>query len=139
MSEARDWSAEMARMNRAPFFRLLGMEVAELAGGYARLTVPPDPRLNSILGALHGGVLSSLCDSAVAMALFTVIEPDARPVTLELNINYLRPVLGSPISAEARILSRGRTIAVGDVEITDGPGRLIARSRATYMVLAPSP
>ena len=136
MREDIDWEAKKTEMNRAPYFQLLGIKVVELAEGYARLTVPVIERMNSVLGALHGGVLSSLADSAVAMALFTMIEPREKPVTVELNINYLRPVQGDEAIAEARIVSRGRTIAVGDVDITDKSGRLVAKSRATYVVVA---
>ncbi len=136
MSQGRDWDAEMARMNRAPYFQLLGMEVVELAEGYARLIVPVEDSMNSVLGVLHGGVLSSLADSAVAMALFTMIGPGEKPVTVELNINYLKPVRGSQLTAEAHIVSRGRRIAVGDVDITDGLDHIIAKSRATYMVVS---
>ncbi len=134
MNSAADWQDKMAVMNRAPYFRLLGMEVVELAEGYARIIVPVEDKLNSMLGVLHGGVLSSLADSAVAMALRTVIQPDEKPLTVEMNINYLGPVQGEQVTAEARIISRGRTIAVGDVDIKDGAGRLVARSRATYMI-----
>ena len=136
MSQGRDWGAEMARMNQAPYFQLLGMEVVELAEGYARMIVPVKDSMNSILGGLHGGVLSSLSDSAVAMALFTMIGPGDKPVTVELNINYLKPVRDGQLTAEAHIVSRGRTIAVGDVDITDNHDRLIARSRATYMIVS---
>jgi acyl-CoA thioesterase len=129
------WEAEIKRMNNAPYFRLLGMKVVELAEEYARLTAPVEERMNSILGGLHGGVLSSLADSAVAMALLTVIPPGEKPVTVELNINYLRPPKEDQVIAEARIISRGRTLAVSDVDITDKAGRLIARSRATYMIV----
>ena len=135
MSQAKDWETEMAIMNEAPYFRLLGMEVVELAEGYARLIVPVEEKLNSLLGVLHGGVLSSLADSAVAMALRTIIEPTEKPVTIEMNINYLGLVQGDQAIAEARIISRGRTIAVGDVDITDKSGRLVAKSRATYMIV----
>ena len=135
MTEAGKWEAKIADMNNAPYFRLLDIKVEELAEGYARLTVPVEERMNSRLGALHGGVLSSIADSAVAMALFTVVQPDEKPVTVELNVNYLRPSGGDRITAEARIISKGRTLAVGDVDITDKAGRLIAKSRATYMIV----
>jgi len=135
MSQAKDWETEMAIMNEAPYFRLLGMELVEMAEGYARLILPAKEKLNSYLGALHGGVLSSLADSAVAMALRTIIEPTEKPVTIEMNINYLGLVQGDQAIAEARIISRGRTIAVGDVDITDKSGHLVAKSRATYMIV----
>ncbi|MFC2033044.1 PaaI family thioesterase [Chloroflexota bacterium] len=136
MSEARDWESEMMDMNNAPYFKLLGMRVVALSEGYSRLVVPIDESMNSRNGALHGGVLSSLADSAVAMALFAMIKPDEKPLTIDLNINYLRPVQGDQVTAEANIISRGRTIAVGVVDITDKSGRLVAKSRATYMIAA---
>ena len=135
MTQNKDWEAKKAWMNSAPYFQLLGMKVVELAEGYARLTAPVEERMNSLLGGLHGGVLSSLADSAVAMALFATTKPDEKPLTVELNVNYLRPIQGDEVSAEARIVSRGRTIAVGDVDITDKAGRLVAKSRATYIIV----
>ncbi|MFC1968956.1 PaaI family thioesterase [Chloroflexota bacterium] len=135
MGQVKDWGSAIAKMNEAPYFRLLGMEVVELGEGYARLVTPLDEKLNSGLGVLHGGVLSSLADSAVAMALRTMIESEEKPITVEMNINYLGLVQGDQAIAEARIISRGCTIAVGDVDITDKSGRLIAKSRATYMIV----
>ena len=136
MSKTRNWEAEMAEMNSAPYLQLLGMKVVELAEGYARLIIPVDGRMNSRLGGIHGGVLSSIADSAVAMALFTLIKPGEKPLTVELNINYLRPVQGKQIVAEAYIVNKGRTIAVGDVNVNDEDGRLVANSRATYIIVA---
>ena len=135
MKQGKDWEAEIADMNSVPYVKLLGMKVVELAEGYARVTIPVDQRLDSRNQALHGGVLSSLADTAIAMAVFTVIKPAQTPVTIELNINYLKPLQGPQAIAEARIISKGRTIVVGDIDITDNTGRMIAKSRATYAVL----
>ena len=135
MAQDKDWEAKKAWMNTAPYFQLLGMKVVELAEGYARLTAPVEDRMNSIGGALHGGVLSSIADSAVAMAIFATTKPEEKPLTIELNVNYLKPIQGDQVIAEARIVSRGRTIAVGDVDITDKAGRLVAKSRATYIIV----
>ena len=132
MSQARDWEAEKAQFNEVPYWNILGIKVEEMAEGYARVAVPIEPRMNNKEGALHGGVLSALSDTAVGVAMYTVIEPGERPVTVELNINYLKPVESDQAIAEARIVSRGRTIAVGDVDVTDKSGRLIAKSRVTY-------
>ncbi len=135
MKQGKDWEAEIADMNSVPYVKLLGMKVVALAEGYARVTISVDQRLDSRNQVLHGGVLSSLADSAVAMAVFTIIKPTQKPVTIELNINYLKPLQGEQAIAEARIISKGRTIIVGDVDITDDTGRMIAKSRATYAVL----
>lgn len=136
MSQVKDWDAEMARMNTAPYCRLLGMKVVELAEGYARMTVTAHTDLHSMIKALHGGVLSSIADTAVAMALFTMMGPKEKPLTVELNINYMRPAGDGLLTAEARIVNRGRRLAVGDVDITDSQNRLIAKSRATFMIVS---
>jgi len=135
MKQGKDWEAEKADMNNVPYLQLLGIEVVDLSEGYARLTIPVDDRLNSKNGVLHGGVLSAMADSAAAMAVFSLIKPTQKPVTIELNINYLKPLQGEQAIAEARVISKGRTIIVGDIDITDNTGRMIAKSRATYAVL----
>jgi uncharacterized protein (TIGR00369 family) len=57
--------------------------------------------------------------------------------TLDLNVTYLAAARGAEIFAEATLLKRGRTIAFGDVRVTDADGTLAAVGRATYMVLSP--
>ena len=131
----KDWAAEIADMNDVPYVRLLGMKITDLAEGYARVCIPVDQKLDSRNEVLHGGALASLADTAIAMAVFTVISSTQTPVTIELNINYLKPIQGKQAIAEARIISQGRTIIVGDIDIADDTGRIIAKSRATYAVL----
>ena len=135
MGIARNLKDEIEEMNNSPYLRLLGIKVVELAEGYARLVVVIEERMNSRFGALHGGVLSALADSAVAIALFTMIQPGKKAVTVELNINYFRPVKGKQVVAEAKIVHKGHAIAVGDVDVEDEDGSLVAKSRATYMIV----
>ncbi|MFC2035769.1 PaaI family thioesterase [Chloroflexota bacterium] len=132
----RNLKIEMAEMNKVPYLELLGIRVVKLVKGSARLVVAVDDRMQSKFGVLHGGVLSSLADAAVGIALFTMTQRGEKPVTVELNINYLRPIKGKQIAAEAHIVHKGHTIAVGDVNVTDDDGLLIAKSRATYMVVS---
>ncbi|MFC2035512.1 PaaI family thioesterase [Chloroflexota bacterium] len=135
MSITRNLKDEIEEMNNSPYLQLLGIKVVELAEGYARLVIAVEERMNSRFGALHGGVLSALADSAVAIALFTMIQPGKKAVTVELNINYFRPVKGKQVVAEANIVHKGNAIAVGDVSIEDEGGSLVAKSRATYMIV----
>ncbi len=130
------WEAQKVAGNKAPYHQLIGLKVVDLSEGFARLTIPVDRRLNNRLGHLHGGILTSMADAAAGEALLTMIEHGERPTTVELNINYLSPVHDGQLVAEAQIVSRGRTIAVADVDISDETGRLVAKSRATYMVIA---
>ncbi len=130
--------SERARANR--FWRYLGVEVADAKEGWVRLRVPLRDDLRNAPGApVHGGVYSALVDMAVGCALGTLSEDSAGGVsqtTLDLNVSFLAAADGEELFAEGRILRRGRSIAVGEVTLTDATGRLVAVGRATYMILA---
>lgn len=117
-----------------PFHELLGVELEERAPGYARVRLPVRAQLGGgVAGSLHGGVLSALVDIATLGALQGLFRPDERAAgTAELSISYLRPALGEYVAAEARVLKKGRTLAVIDVDITDPEGRLVAKGRVSY-------
>jgi acyl-CoA thioesterase len=121
-----------------PFWTLLGMEIVDVAKGRARLRIPFSKRLTNANGVLHGGVIFSAADSATGVALIGLLTRDEKIATLEVKINYLRPVDGRDIFAEARIVHRGSQTAVGEVSIEDADGRLAAKALATYAVSAKS-
>lgn len=132
---------DRARQNR--FWQHLGIEVADVGEGWARLRVPVRDDLRNAPGApVHGGVYAALVDAAVGCALSTVNEASGGGVgqtTLDLNVTYLAAARGGEIFAEGTLLKRGRTIAFGEVRVTDAGGTLLAVGRATYMILAPRP
>ncbi len=117
-----------------PFHQLLGIDLEESSEGYARVRMPVDERLRGgVGGSVHGGVISALADIACLGAmqgLFTERESPAG--TAELSLSYLRPALGDHVIAEARVLKKGRMLAVIDVDISDPAGRLVAKARVSY-------
>ncbi len=129
-----DWEQWRRRANESPFYRLLGMEVAEMGEGFARLRMPVSQNHHQIYGSAHGGAIGSLADSAVALALITLIGPEEKAITIELKVNFLAPVVEGEVVAEARIVHRGRRIAVGDVEVKADNGKMVAKGIATYLV-----
>jgi uncharacterized protein (TIGR00369 family) len=135
LAAARD----RARDNR--FWRHLGIDVVEVREGWARLRVAVSDDLRNAPGApVHGGVYAALVDAAVGCALATVNAESAGGVgqtTLDLNVTYLAAARGAAIFAEGGLLRRGRTVAFGEVRITDEAGTLLAVGRATYLILAP--
>lgn len=122
------------------FWRHLGIEVDAAEPGWVRLRVTPRDDLRNAAGApVHGGVYSTLVDTAVGGALSTLHEAAAGGVgqtTLDLNVSFLAGAGPGDIFAEGRILKRGRAIAFGEARITDASGQLLAVGRATYMILA---
>ena len=120
---------------RNPFWSLLGMELMEVKKGWAKVRLPFNDKLTNAVGLVHGGAIFSPADSAVGMALIGLIGRDENISTLEMKINYLRPVKESAIIAEAKIVHKGTQTAIGDVDVRDEHAALIAKGLATYAII----
>ena len=140
MSDADLLARVQARAEANVFWRYLGVRVIEAEPGRVRLHLPVRDDLKNAVGApVHGGVYSALIDMGVGGALGTLNEESEGGVgqtTLDLNVSYLSGVREGDIYADGRILRHGRTIAFGEVTVSDGKGQMLAVGRATYMILA---
>ena len=119
---------------RVPYARLLGLEFVRAERGAATFALDVREELTRMGGILHGGAVVSLLDTAAAFAVHTVIDTDARTVTVDLTVHFLRPASGGRIEAQARILRRGRRVCIVSVEARDGTAEIIATSTMTYYV-----
>jgi len=117
-----------------PFWSLLGMEIIEIKKGWAKIRLPFSEKLANGIGVVHGGAIFSPADSAVGMALIGLVNKNENISTLEMKINYLRPLTAGDIIAEAKIVHKGSMTAIGDVEVKDEKGNLIAKGLATYAI-----
>jgi len=120
--------------NSCPYYRLLGMEVTEIKEGESKIQMPFKEGLTHPYGTMHGGAIASLADSSVAMALISLVEPKDRIATIEFKINFFVPVSKGRLEADAKIIHKGSKTAVGDVEVKNEKGRLVARVIATYSI-----
>ena len=103
-----------------PFNRLLGVRLAHLERGKARLEVPFREELvgDPLRPALHGGVLSALADAAGGAAVWASVDDErARISTIDLRIDYLRPARLELIVAEASVVRLGNRVGVVDVRL----------------------
>jgi len=121
--------------NNAPYYQLLGMEIKEIKEGESKIQMPFKEGLTHPYKILHGGAIASLADSSVAMALISLVEPKDRIATIEFKINFLVPVRKGRLEAHAKIIHKGSKIAVGDVEVTNEEGKLVAKVIATYSIM----
>ena len=119
----------------SPFYQLLNIRIEEVGKSYARLSIEIDERHIQLLNTVHGGVMASLADSAAAWAIYDANDLEGTPVTVEMKINFLRPVKSGRLVAEARTCSKGSRIFVSDVEIKNSEDKLIAKSLVTYYLL----
>lgn len=123
----------LRRVDRSPFWKLLGMELIGAEEGLARVRLTLRPDLQNSRGIMHGGALGALVDSAGGLAVLTTGVDGSIP-TVEYSLNFLAPVEGGTVTAEGRLLRRGRRIAVSEVTVTDEAGRLIAKGLVTNLV-----
>lgn len=124
--------------DKVPHCRAMGMRAVRVEHGIAEVEMPCRPAFvgNIERDWIHGGVLSTLLDTASGMAACTVIDEAERVVTLDLRVDYLRPAAGDrPLSARAECYRLTRTIAFIDAWVwQDGVG--VAVGRSTFARLA---
>jgi uncharacterized protein (TIGR00369 family) len=135
--QEKDRFAEIKRQRTlgSPYYQLLGMELMELGHGECRFRLAADSKLHNLGGVVHGGALASIADAAMGVSLATLTDPHSeRPVTVELKINFMAAVVEGELTARGRIIQRGRTVAVGEAEVTDAEGRLVAKAMGTFVI-----
>jgi uncharacterized protein (TIGR00369 family) len=128
--------ALMKRMpDGAPFWGLLGMELVDVKKGWAKIRLPFAKKLTNATGRAHGGAIFAPADSAIGLALIGLVEKDEFISTIEMKINYLKPFDSGEIFVEGKILHKGAQTAIGDAEVKDAQGNLIAKGLATYIII----
>ena len=121
--------------HRAPIGDLIGFKSLEAGNGRAIVTLQSGPQHFNPMGTLHGGVLCDIADTAMGFAFASTLAPEESFTTVELKINYLRPVREAKLRAEGRVIQRGRTVGYVECEVTDENGKLVAKSSSTCLVL----
>jgi len=133
-----DWAQVLARVSASPMYRLFNLGVEEIGEGYARLRMPVGERYHQLYAVVHGGIAATLADSCIGVAMLTLVTAAEMAVTVEMKINYLAPLVQGELIGEGRIVHHGRTLSLGEADLRDQDGRLIAKATATYMVLPPA-
>jgi acyl-CoA thioesterase len=124
-------------VNRMGIATLLGMQIERTQDGMGRVRIVVDERLMHPQQMVHGGVLFTLADTAMSMAVISEIGPGMRFSTIEAKINFLAPVREGELVAEATVVQRGRSIAVLEATVfnENGEGRqAVARALGTFSI-----
>jgi uncharacterized protein (TIGR00369 family) len=126
---------ERAKANNVAVARLIGFEARDVADGRATVTLSAGPQHANPMGTLHGGILCDIADAAMGMAFASTLEPGESLTTVEMKINFFRPVWQARLRAEGSVLQRGRSIGYVECTITDEENRLVAKASSTCMAL----
>jgi len=124
-------------INNMGVAKLLGMQIDTIQNGIGRVHIRVDESLMHPQQIVHGGIMFTLADTAMSMALISVIPVGTRFSTIEAKINFLAPVRTGELLAEATVVQRGRTIAVLEATVYNINGKerkAVARALGTFSI-----
>jgi uncharacterized protein (TIGR00369 family) len=121
-----------------PIAKLLGMRIPEVEEGRVVFSLEPAEFHYNPIGTVHGGIAATLLDSATGCAVHTTLPAGVGYTTLELKVNYVRPILASTgtVLAEGKVVHRGGTVATAEGRLTAASdGTLLAHGSATLLLM----
>src|SRR5262245_43254379 len=119
-----------------PIMKTLGFKLVEVSEGMASFEMETNTEFHSNpMGTIHGGVLCDIADAGIGTAHFTTLTQGESFTTIDLQINFFRPVWNERLRAVARSVHRGRTISRYVCDITSADGKLVAQVTSTIMTL----
>jgi uncharacterized protein (TIGR00369 family) len=111
----------------------LGARIAEAEPGRVVLELPVGPQHRHGEGVVQGGVITQIADAAMGITLATLQEDGMWNTTIELKINFLRPVIEGRLRAIGRVVEMKQTLMFSEADVIDEKGRLVARASSTCM------
>lgn len=119
----------------APIGSLLGFHLTEVSQGEVHFAGTPDESACNPMGAVHGGVMCTLLDSAVGCAVQTTLPTGVGYTSVEIKVNYLRPVsAGTLLTTRGWVTKPGRRVAFAEGEIRDDAGKVVANATSTCLI-----
>ena len=119
----------------APIAKFIGWTMTAIAPGRSTMEMDVDERFANPMGTLHGGVLCDLSDAAMGIAYASELERGESFTTLELKINFMKPIWRAHLRAEGKVVKRGRTVGLVECDVFDDKGALVARATSTCLTL----
>lgn len=114
---------------------LVGFQLTAIEEGRALVELQAGPQHANPMGTLHGGILCDITDAAMGLAFASGLAEGESFTTIELKINYLKPIWSAKLRAEGRVVKRGRTVGLVECDVFDEKNSLVARASSTCMTL----
>jgi uncharacterized protein (TIGR00369 family) len=118
-----------------PVGRLIGFELVSVEPGSAVIEFAATEAHRNPMGTVHGGILCDIADAAMGMAYASNLDEGESFTTLELKINFQKPIWNARLLATGKVVKQGRTVGLVECDITDEQGNLIARASSTCLTL----
>lgn len=124
------------RLQDSEFYRWAGVELIDASPGEVAVAFEAGPQHLNLQGLVHGGILATLADTAMGLAVRTVLRPGRRHVTVQLGVEFLSPGRPGRIVATGRSVKIGSQLGFAEANVTDPRGRLLAKAQSTLSVTA---
>ncbi|WP_290651659.1 PaaI family thioesterase [Aquisalimonas sp.] len=126
---------EIAWNRTNPFRQHLGVHVEWVADdGRSEVSLPVTDNLLQAYGMVHGGIYCVLIDTVLGTGVRSVFQYDAGPITVDLNVSFLRPTGLGRIYARSEIIKAGRKVVVGTADVVDADNRKLATGRGSFLL-----
>ena len=137
MANLSDFAATLleGKLQHPPIAKLVGFELIETGPGRAVFMLQTEQKHYNPMGTVHGGILCDLADAAMGIAFATTLAPDETFTTLELKINFMKPIWETKLRAVGKVVKRGKTVGLSECDVFDAEDSLVARASSTVMVL----
>jgi uncharacterized protein (TIGR00369 family) len=119
-----------------PIASLMQFDVRALEEGRVEFGCTLDESVYNPIGVVHGGLVCTLLDTVAGCAVHTTLPKGMGYTSIELKVNYLRPVhaTSGPLTAIGRVVKPGRRVAFSEGEILDAQGRTVATASSSLLV-----
>jgi uncharacterized protein (TIGR00369 family) len=115
----------------------LGFRLSAVEPGKVTIRGRPDERSYNLLKSVHGGWTAAVLDTAMALSNLTLLAADQSFTTLDIRVNYLRPITieTGEVTAHGSVIQSGRRIAYVEARLVDGAGKLLAHGTGSLLIL----
>ncbi|HXI96236.1 MAG TPA: PaaI family thioesterase, partial [Candidatus Acidoferrum sp.] len=113
----------------------LGARISESEPGRVVLELDAGPQHRHGGGVVQGGVITQIADAAMGMSLATLQEDGLWNTTIELKINFIRPVISGRLRAVGRVVEMKQTLMFSEADVLDDRDRLVARASSTCLAV----
>ncbi len=122
-------------INEGPFFRHMSMRVTELGVGYSKVVAEISRKHMNPFGALHGGVYSSVIDTAAYWSAYCDLPEEQGLVSIDLKVDFLAPVLDQIVIVKGKRVKAGKTIYLAEAQMFNEKGKLVAHGTSKLMAI----
>ena len=119
----------------SPIFQLLNIKLVKLEPGYSLLELPVRKELTHNGGIVQGGIITTLADSAIAFAVRSGLPDDTGQTSIDLKMNFIRPISSGTVTCEGWLVHLGSRTAVGESIVLNEQGKAVAKCLSSVLVM----